>query len=88
MFSSPPINRCHPRTASRWPTAWYEDGLYELRVVGLDGTAPRVLYSNTEVNAYPTDWSPDGKSILTILERKDRTRQIVLVSSRDASVRR
>jgi Tol biopolymer transport system component len=66
--------------------SWYEDGLWELRVVGLDGTAPRVLYSNTEVNAYPTDWSPDGKNILTILERKDRNRQIALVSSRDASV--
>ena len=66
--------------------SWYEDGLWELRVVGLDGTAPRVLYSNTEVNAYPTDWSPDGKSILTVLDRKDRAHQIALVSSRDASV--
>lgn len=66
--------------------SWYEDGLWELRVVGLDGAEPRVLYSNAEVNPYPTDWSPDGKNILTILERKDRTRQIALVSSRDASV--
>jgi len=66
---------------------WYNDGRDEVRVVGVDGAEPRVLYSNAEVDAYPTDWSPDGKNILTILERKDRTRQIALVSSRDASVR-
>jgi len=66
--------------------SWYEDGLWELRVVGLDGAEPRVLYSNSEVNAYPTDWSPDGKSILTVLSRRDRTSQLALVSARDASV--
>ena len=67
---------------------WDQDGLYELRVVGLEGTKPRVLYGNAEVTWLQIeDWSPDGKSILTVLTRKDRTNQMVLVSVRDGSVR-
>jgi Tol biopolymer transport system component len=67
---------------------WYRDGIYELRVVGLDGTAPRVLHSNAEVTWLElTDWSPDGKSILTVLTRKDRTNQMALISVRDGAVR-
>jgi Tol biopolymer transport system component len=68
---------------------WYQDDYREeLRVVGLDGAAPRVLYSDAEVEwAEPTDWSPDGKNILTVLSRKDGTSQIALVSAQDASVR-
>ena len=67
---------------------WGQGGVYELRVVGLDGSEPRVLYSNAEMTwVKPTDWSPDGKSILTVLDRKDRTSQMVLVSVRDGSVR-
>ena len=67
---------------------WYEDGIYELRVVGLDGTKPRVLYSKAGTSwVVPTDWSPDGKSILTVLDRRDGTSQMALVSMRDGSVR-
>ena len=66
--------------------SWYHDGLWELRLVGVDGAQPRVLYSNAEVDAFPTDWSPDGKNILAVLDRKDKTHQIALVSSQDASV--
>ncbi|MCX6634084.1 MAG: hypothetical protein NT090_03175 [Acidobacteria bacterium] len=67
---------------------WDRDGLYELRVVGLEGTEPRVLYSNAELTwLEPTDWSPDGKSILTVLTRKDKTRQMALFSVRDGSAR-
>jgi Tol biopolymer transport system component len=67
--------------------SWDHDGLWELRVVGLGGGEPRVLYSNAEVIPYPTDWSPDGRSILTVLDRKGPASQIALVSARDASVR-
>jgi Tol biopolymer transport system component len=67
--------------------SWDQDGIWQLRVVGLDGAEPRVLYSQAEVSAYPTDWSPDGKSILTVLSRKNRASQIALISGQDASVR-
>jgi len=67
---------------------WDQDGPNELRVVGLEGTEPRVLYSNAGMSwVQPTDWSPDGKSILTVLDRKDGTSQMALVSVRDGSVR-
>jgi Tol biopolymer transport system component len=67
--------------------SWDQEGGGELRVVGLDGAEPRVLYSNAEVRwAQPTDWSPDGKNILAVLSRRDRTSRIALVSTRDASV--
>lgn len=69
--------------------AWYnKDNFCDLRIVGLDGSKPRVLYSNAEV-AYldPTDWSPDGKNILAIFYGKAKSNQMVLVSVIDGSVR-
>ena len=67
---------------------WEQDGPYELRVVGLDGTEPRVLYSKAGAAwLQPTDWSPDGKSVLTVLSQKDGASQMVLVSVGDGSVR-
>ncbi len=43
---------------------WFtKDGLLELRVVRLDGSGLRILYSNKEVFPFPHDWSPDGKYI-------------------------
>jgi Tol biopolymer transport system component len=66
---------------------WNQDELWELRVVGLDGGEPRVLYSHPEVDAWATDWSPDGTSILTMLSQRDGTNIMALVSARDASVR-
>ena len=67
---------------------WYQDGIYELRVVGLEGARPRILHSNAEVAWLQlADWSPDGKSILTVHTRRDRTSQMVLISVGDGSVR-
>ena len=41
---------------------WFnKGGSPDLRVVRLDGSAPRVLYSDKGALAFPTDWSPDGK---------------------------
>ena len=69
--------------------AWFnEDFFYDLRIVGLEGSDPRVLYSNEEVEyLQPATWSPDGKHVLATFFRKDRTNQIVLVSVADGSVR-
>ena len=66
---------------------WFKDRSFDLRIVGLDGSEPRVLYRNPEVTwLYPTDWSPDGKNVLAIFSRKEGN-QIVLVSVVDGSVR-
>jgi Tol biopolymer transport system component len=71
---------------------WYNGNDYcELRIIGLDGSKPRILYSNEKVGwTNPFDWSTDGKQILAYFEGKDGTDwicQIVLVSADDGSVR-
>jgi Tol biopolymer transport system component len=70
---------------------WYNGNNYcDLRIIGLDGSKPRILYSNKEVNfTHPYDWSPDGKQILAYFEKKvgtDWITQIVLVSTVNDSV--
>jgi Tol biopolymer transport system component len=67
---------------------WFnKGGSPDLRVVRLDGSAPRVLYSDKGGLALPTDWSPDGKYILTLLYKEPSTFQIALLSVADGSVR-
>ncbi len=68
---------------------WYnENDFIDLCIIGLDGSKPRILYSNEEVVwAQTYDWSPDGKQILAVFQRKDDINQIVLVSTADGSVR-
>jgi Tol biopolymer transport system component len=64
-----------------------DNGQIDLRIIGLDGTAPRVLYNDVKVAWIDLeDWSPDGKSILIILSLNDKTFQMVLVSVQDGSV--
>lgn len=66
--------------------AWFNKEFYDLRLVYLDGSEPRILYSNEEVEyVQPYGWSPDG-DILALFSRADRTNQIVLVSVADGSV--
>ncbi len=67
--------------------AWFNKDFYELRLVDLDGSEPRILYGNEEVEyVHLCGWTPDGKKILAVFSRKDRTNQIVLVSVADGSV--
>jgi Tol biopolymer transport system component len=67
--------------------AWWDDGDYDLRTIGLDGSDMRVVYSNDEVPyVEPTDWSPDGRQILALFQKSDQTYQIVLVDAADGSV--
>ena len=69
--------------------SWYnKDDFSDLRIVGLDGSNPRVLYANPELpEVEPLDWSPDGKNILAIFYRKGKGAQIALVSVTDGSAR-
>lgn len=67
--------------------AWFNKDIYELRTVGLEGGKPRVLYRNRDIEWIRAhDWSEDGEFILTLLGRKDRTNQIVLVAVSDGTV--
>jgi Tol biopolymer transport system component len=72
---------------------WYRDTInrYEVRLASLDGDGippARVIYDNPEVNfTYPLDWSPDGSRLAVSIERKDRTRQLGLLSVADGTMR-
>jgi len=64
------------------------NSFYELRIIGVDGSNPRVLYSNRELRyIHASAWSRDGKHILGLFVRGDHTHQIVLVSVADGSAR-
>ena len=69
--------------------AWLnKDFFFDLRIIKLDVSEPRVLYSNEEMTyIQPAAWSPDGKRILATFSSKDRTNQIVMISVADGSVR-
>jgi len=67
-------------------TSWQMDWA-ELRIAGLDGSPPRVLFRDETIRVVnPHGWSPDGSQILTMLATGG-TRQIALVSVIDGSVR-
>ena len=64
------------------------DSLIELRVVGTDGSAPRVLCSNTDEVGYPMSWSSDGRHIAVwVFDSVDRTGSVAWVSVEDGSIR-
>jgi Tol biopolymer transport system component len=68
---------------------WYnQNRIPELRIIGFDGTNPRVLYRN-EQSAWirPHEWTPDGKQVLILIMRKGAPSQIALVSAIDGTVR-
>lgn len=69
--------------------SWFnKDFSFDLRIIGLDGSPPRVVYRNQEIDyLQPAAWSPDGKQILVTFFRQDKTNQIVLVSVADGSAR-
>jgi len=67
---------------------WDGDGTSGLCTIGADGSEPHTVLSDTSISwMEPTDWSPDGTAILTMLERKNNTTEIVLVSTGGDSVR-
>jgi len=73
------------RIAYKW---FNKDNFYDLRIIGLDGLGPRVLFQNKEVEVVPADWSSNSKHILAFfLQKKQSKLQIVLVSVADSSVR-
>jgi Tol biopolymer transport system component len=74
---------------------WYnKEEIYELRVIDIKDTTPRVLYRTLEKMEYvhPFDWSPDGKSVLAGFFRVENSTaeeitQLGLISVVEGSVR-
>lgn len=70
--------------------AWTDvnSGQTDLRITGRNGGQPRVLHRSEDVvRIGPIDWSSDGRQLVTVFTRRDRTNQIVLVSIADGSTR-
>ena len=66
----------------------HKDGSYDVRIIGIDGGAPRVLFSDPQAaDLQVADWSRDGKYLLVGYTRKDKSGQIGLVSVADGSFR-
>ncbi|MCJ7580393.1 MAG: tetratricopeptide repeat protein, partial [Candidatus Aminicenantes bacterium] len=64
-----------------------KENFFELRIIGLDGSDPQVLYRNKEnFTIGPYDWSPDGKYILAGIGEKQRVTQLATISIPDGSV--
>jgi len=67
------------RIAYCWMT---KDLTGELRIIGIDGSEPRILGA-----VWPLDWSPDGRSILAVVPKNNSNLQmLVLVSVADGSL--
>jgi Tol biopolymer transport system component len=62
---------------------------YDLRVVGLDGSKPRVLRpgGNGIAHQYPLAWSPDGRHLLAEIKKVDGTLDMMLVAVADGSAK-
>lgn len=72
--------------------SWYAGGVNQIRVLPTSAPEgvepPRVLLNNDEfIYNVPFSWTPDGKAILAVLSRKDRTNQIAMLSVPDGSIR-
>jgi Tol biopolymer transport system component len=62
-------------------------GTYDLRLVGIDGSSRRILYSDEDYSVHPAQWSSDGRKIaVKRYSRKDNNRQIVWISVDDGSI--
>lgn len=60
--------------------AWFNGKTYDLRVIGADGSAPHVVYSDPGVNYFaPGGWSADQKMVSAVACRPDGTKQILLI---------
>jgi len=63
---------------------------WELRVIGTDGSAPRVLYKGTATNSdwvFAAGWTPDGKYIAALIAESRAKAEVDLVSATDGSRR-
>jgi Tol biopolymer transport system component len=73
--------------------SWYnqlsdKNFYYDLRLIGIDGSSPRILYSNKDYEVYPAQWSSDGKHIaVRMYGRKDKKFRIAWISVKDGSIR-
>ena len=70
--------------------AWGKsNNFYDLCVVGLDGSKPRVLGVSGDgvFRQWPRAWSPDGRHLLAEFVKADKSRDMMLVAVADGSAK-
>jgi Tol biopolymer transport system component len=75
---------------NRWVAySWYNpQETYDLRLIGIDGSNKRILYSDKNFEIYPLQWSSDSQKILARrYPVSGEKSQIVLVNVTDGSIR-
>jgi RNA polymerase sigma factor (sigma-70 family) len=73
-----------------WVRGGYDKGEIDLRIVGISGSKPRVLFTSPSKSGFlmPQAWSQDGKHILAVFYHKPgKPSEIALVSVADGSIR-
>ena len=68
---------------------WSNDDSYDLRVVGLDGSKPKVLKtSGKEIHHFvPIAWSPDSKYLLSEFVKTDGNSDMMMITVNDGSAK-
>jgi len=67
--------------------AWFAPKVSEVRIVSVADRQPRTLLSFSDAAPGVRDWSPDGKLLAIGTERGDKTKQILVASVTDKSMR-
>jgi Tol biopolymer transport system component len=65
----------------------YATGRWDLKIVKIDGSQTRTIYSSKESVVEPNTWSPDDNHILALMKHNNETSQICLFSAQDGSIR-
>ena len=69
-------------------TRWKDNNMVDFNIINVDGSGKRVLLSDREIYYFePSGWTPDGKYILGVLTKKDRTNHAAFVSVSDGNIR-
>ena len=74
------------RVAYQWAPGWWA---WALEVIDLDGSNRKTLLSGTPGTpgeAYPMDWTPDGRDVLTSIRRENGSTALALVSASTGAV--
>src|SRR5215470_1086945 len=68
---------------------WFDkDYLFDLRLIGTDGSNARVLYRDNKIDwIHAYEWTKDGKLVLVYIAYQDLTSQIGLISVADGRLR-
>jgi Tol biopolymer transport system component len=64
---------------------WFKDGRFELRLTGVEGSTPRVLYEGDAAYAGAVGWFPGGNKLLVLLVQEDGSAEIGFLSTADGS---